>query len=527
MAVKPLAFSFGEVRRSADAPPEAPPRREQLWIAAHHPALALHAVDAQAYRDRRPTVVVEPLAGRLRVVASNEAARSRGVRRGLDLNAAFAFSGALRVLERSAHAERSLLEAAAALGQRFTPSVDLEPPEGVLLEVRASLALFGGLERLKASLGDTLERRVPGFRLCVAPTPLAALWIARGGGEDAASDRALSSSLSALPLGVTRWPDAVLERLEGMGLATIGECLRLPRGGFARRAGKKCLEDLDKALGKQADLRAGFEAPQHLGFEIDLADESASVPVLVGAVSRMIEHLTHELRVRQAQVRRVRLVFEHARLAPTMHRIELLESTCDRERLLELLNDRLERITLPAPATAVRLSAGPLEPAVLEARRLFKSESGVSGDDEAGVRLVERLRGRLGESAVRGLAAAADHRPECAWIETDSSDLLRARARARREAGTAFESARDLPVHGERPLWLVPAPEPLRCVGGRPRLGGDALRLLEGPERIESGWWDGEGIARDYYVAIGPDGERLWVFRDRADRRWYLHGRFG
>ena len=79
----------------------------------------------------------------------------------------------------------------------------------------------------------------------------------------------------------------------------------------------------------------------------------------------------------------------------------------------------------------------------------------------------------------------------------------------------------------ERPLWLSPAPQPLSCVDGKPHVDDGALRLLEGPERIESGWWDGEGVARDYFVALAPGGERLWVYRDRVSRHWYLHGAFG
>src|SRR5690606_14001068 len=436
-----LAFAFGDIRRCADAPPDPPSRREALWIAAHHPELALDAIDPTARRDRRPTVVVEAHGGQLRVVALNDAARSRGIRPGLDLSAAFAFSGALRVLERSPQAERSLLEDAAAAAGRFTPSVSLEPPESVLLEVRASLNLFGGLERLESLLGAALARRVTGFRLSAAPTPLAALWLARGGGGDAPSLRALPSRLGPLPLEVTRWPDAVLERLEGMGVATIGEVLRLPRDGFARRAGEACLDDLDKALGRRPDLRHGFEAPRHVGFEIDLADESTSVAVLVGAVTQMIEHLARELRTRHAQIRQMQLVFEHARRAPTVQRFEWLDGTCDRERLLDLLCDRLERLELPAPATAIRLSAGPLMPAILEAGRLFKGE-GPSGGGDAEVRLVERLRGRLGGPAVHGLAPAADHRPARAWIKTEASEVLRARARARRASPAALGSVR-------------------------------------------------------------------------------------
>jgi protein ImuB len=51
---------------------------------------------------------------------------------------------------------------------------------------------------------------------------------------------------------------------------------------------------------------------------------------------------------------------------------------------------------------------------------------------------------------------------------------------------------------------------------------------LGDPERIETGWWDGGNIERDYYVAVDIHGVRLWVFREReAPHRWFLQGVFG
>jgi protein ImuB len=83
-----------------------------------------------------------------------------------------------------------------------------------------------------------------------------------------------------------------------------------------------------------------------------------------------------------------------------------------------------------------------------------------------------------------------------------------------------------------RPLWLLAEPQPLDG-GDRPRYQG-ALELEEGPECIESGWWDGKDIARDYYIARNASGARLWVFRERRRRHdngvaggWFLHGVFG
>ena len=46
-------------------------------------------------------------------------------------------------------------------------------------------------------------------------------------------------------------------------------------------------------------------------------------------------------------------------------------------------------------------------------------------------------------------------------------------------------------------------------------------------ERIESGWWDGGDVSRDYFTASAARGEKLWVYRDRSTREWFLHGLFG
>ncbi|HEX6833679.1 MAG TPA: DNA polymerase Y family protein, partial [Rudaea sp.] len=71
-----------------------------------------------------------------------------------------------------------------------------------------------------------------------------------------------------------------------------------------------------------------------------------------------------------------------------------------------------------------------------------------------------------------------------------------------------------------RPLWLLaralPLPDTDPCI-------------LAGPERIETGWWDGEDTRRDYYIVQMRDGQRAWAFRERdedKDSGWMLHGWF-
>jgi protein ImuB len=54
--------------------------------------------------------------------------------------------------------------------------------------------------------------------------------------------------------------------------------------------------------------------------------------------------------------------------------------------------------------------------------------------------------------------------------------------------------------------------------------------LKDGPERIESGWWDDDDVRRDYFIAETARGEIVWLYRDHRygidDGEWFLHGLF-
>jgi protein ImuB len=172
---------------------------------------------------------------------------------------------------------------------------------------------------------------------------------------------------------------------------------------------------------------------------------------------------------------------------------------------------RLERLDLPAPVRTVALSAVDLRALVQDSGWLLApgphapAAPGLHPDPG----LIDRLRARLGRDSVRGLALAADHRPECAWRWCEPG-----------ERGTGIPRP-------DRPLWLLADPLPLERRDGRPWLAG-ALDLGDERERIDTGWWDDREVARDYFVATTERGERLWVYREIAGGGgWYLHGVFG
>ena len=404
--------------------------------------------------------------------------------------------------------------------RRITPLVSLEPPRALLLEVGGSLKLWGGIDAIKHALGKELEQRRLTAHLCTAPTALAALWLARGGQGDVLSGQQLAGRLGALPLAVTGWPDATQLLLEKMGIRMVGDCLRLPREGLARRLGKQYLDDLDKALG-QPDLRAEFRPEQRFSSIVEFQGEVAESEVIANAGRKLIGRLADALHEHQAQITGCQYEFHHLRRPATVTRINLVMPTYEAKKITDLFLSRLEILSLPAPVTALSLTTGRSEPMVVLNSALFPEFPAAAIGPlatNAGVvaglgELIARLRIRFDAEDVYGLALAEDHRPEAAWSRSQGVG-----------AGPAAAVA-DSPGYPRRPLWLLPTPVEVASVDG----GRKHLRLESGPERVEAGWWEGRDTSRDYYVASGSKGERLWVYRDRyCDRNgWYLHGIFG
>ncbi|MFM0319713.1 DNA polymerase Y family protein [Paraburkholderia nemoris] len=77
-----------------------------------------------------------------------------------------------------------------------------------------------------------------------------------------------------------------------------------------------------------------------------------------------------------------------------------------------------------------------------------------------------------------------------------------------------------------RPVWMLDKPLRLMMRDQRP-IYRRPLKMLTRTERIEAGWWDGNLVERDYYVAADDRGHMFWVYRERLGGEWYLQGLFG
>lgn len=495
---------------------------DRLWLCIHLPSLPLEAIMGTGSAD--PCAVTEEQQGLRRVLLVNAEAAAAGVRCGMSVNAALALLPSLYLEERDPARETEVLHALAARAERFTSFVSMEMPAVLLLEIAGSLRLFGGLAALRRVISDDLRQLGFTAALAIAPTPLAATWLARAGKRVCIREREnLAGALGDLPLGCLGWPDAITGSLQGMGITAVSDCLRLPREGFVRRFGAGCLLQLDRALGRLPDPRSAYRAAEVFCQDCELAEEQSDRELLLHACRKLLIELERFLLGRQLMVQRVRFSFFHLQLPATHLTVGCAQADRSIGHWCELLAIRFERLELPAAVIAIRLRGGKGLPLVASSGRLAFDGSGKQRREPLISHLVERLSARIGDESVHGIMTVAEHRPQHAW----------------RAAGFAAQPPRceaypllmkggiDHSLLSQRPLWMLPEPRPLVVEEGRPFYQG-RLQLLEGPERLETGWWDDDGIARDYFVAANPAGMQLWIFRDRdRESGWYLHGMFG
>jgi protein ImuB len=403
------------------------------------------------------------------------------------------------------------LERLAILAHDYTPRVSHEESDAVLLEVRGSFRLFGGAHALCRQILERSLQLSLHISWALAPTPLAALALARARQNViVASRERLVGLLSPLPVAVLRWPEATIERLESIGVRTLGALLRLPRAGFAQRFGQPALQMLDRLTGTVVDLRRPHRLRERFCVRGEPSFELQTDTVLLQHLTPLLAELERFLCLRQAGIEALQLRLRHRPpSADTRLTLRFAAAQWQADACRELLALQLSRKRLPAPVVAYELRSGAIRPRVTCSASLWRGNEQGAGVAAEVPALIERLRARLGDESVYGLCLVPEHRPERAWRIAEPH----APAKPGSVGATYNNTTR-------RPLWLLQQPRALPCALSQ-------LQLLEGPERIETGWWDGGEVARDYYIACNRDGSRLWIYRERsAPHAWYWHGVF-
>jgi protein ImuB len=466
-----------------------------LWLALYFPYFALElrqSLDA-------PLAIIEKHGSRRYLIAVNAAARAAKLHRGLDAATALARLPTLKLIERSKSAELHAMKAVAAWAEQYSSTVHFDERRWMLwFEVGASLAYFGGLDALRQHVDESIESLGYTAQQGIAPTVECAALLAVHPNSSAVQRKSeLIAAITPLPLRLLYLPSDTLEVLRGVGWQAIGDVLSIPRDQLVRRFGDDVTLYIQKLLGELPDPRKAYRAPATYRRRFDLADPIHVVEALLFPLRRLLGELQGYLRARDTALQRLTLELRHHKQPPTLLELRTTAPQRDSGRLLALLREQLDRTPFPDAVTELLLSVDQfvdLGDTQLDLFNTRPQKQNEWGD------LLDKLRARLGDQAVRRLGLRNDHRPEQAWCVMKQDDITK----------DAITLSADEP---ERPFWLLES-TPLRQLP----------RLLGKPERIESGWWTGNECRRDYYIAETEEGSRWWLYRDEKTKHWFLHG---
>jgi protein ImuB len=466
--------------------------------------------------------------------------------------------------------------------EQFSPLVGLDEgdePDGLRMDIRGLAKLFGGEPSLAGRVGEFFQQRGYQVRISVADTPSAAAALARWSDCEGVyaiappGDRAALANLSVAALmlpevGETGKGMGQAPLLQHLGIYRLGQLQDLPRGSLAARFGPQLLQRLDRITGAADEVIVACREPPDLTVQCAFEYPVTRLDAIEWTVQQLLSQLAPRLIARGLGVLQLecRLVCQNRQTREI--RIGLFQPTVDPEHLLALIRMQLERLKFSSEPVSdfhalgaiqeIRIAA--VSTAVREQRQSELFADAAPRDPANLALLIERLSNRLGRERVLRPRLRADAQIERAFEcepLTGASPALDAAGprRGSRRTGRASHPSRtsrgrmavgeatgpnasphpSVPGPMFRPLRLFDPPRPIDVLGialdGPPAKFFDRSQVYcvaryFGPERIETGWWRGPSVRRDYYRVETTSGNRLWLFRQLQDQQWFLHGEF-
>lgn len=499
--------------------------------------------------------------GAMRIMAVDELAEALGIAPGMALADARARLPDLQTTPYDPASDARWLEELADSCDRFTPSVAVDPPDGLTLDITGCAHLWGGEAGLMSALAAHLVQLGLTLRLALAETPDKARALARYGGEMLRVGRKLSPrnlneaglgyqsqprqtslqdartprDVMDLPIHALGMPDEKITALRRAGLRTLGDLAVRPRAPLAARFGKAMVAQLARILGEEDVRITPRRVPPDISVVHRFADPIGHSDTISATLQSLATAAVQQLAQRGKGGRAFALMLFRSDGQVQRLSIGTGQATRDPNLVLRLFQERIETLADPLDPgfgyDLIRLDIAETEP--LEADQLGLGERDTP--DRALNLLTDRLSVRLEAGRVRRFAAADSHIPECAGFTVPAAHPL-------------LPLAHHAPVSGEpplRPLHLMDPPQIVQVIAEVPdgpprrfrwRRQVHDITAYEGPERLSAEWWkrrDGAGLTRDYYRVEDNAGRRFWLFRhglygrEKDSPDWYLHGLFG
>ena len=426
-----------------------------------------------------------------------------------------------------AAADHEALTALAAWGNQFSPTVATEPPDSLYFDLAGVTHLYGDEPALAAHVAE--QFRAAGYRprLAIADTPSAA-WAAAHFAE--ASPAIIPArqyeTLLELPVAALRLPDAVLEKLDRLGIHRVRQLTELPRKSLPSRLGQGVLDRLDCLTGDQVETIRGYQPPPTFEQQWLLDQPTEHWATVKHVVDVLLRRLASQLQRHGRGASHLAVCFDCWEAPPVRIDIGLYRPSADASHFEHLAQMQLESAQVSAAVHCVTVVAD-------QTQSLRQRQHSLLAEDQADSRelagLVERLSSRLGADHVVRALLIDQWQPEQAF---EYQPLTSGRAGADSAGGTADSSVAE--AFAWCPLRMFFPPQPIEVTavipGGPPARfhyqGPQRIAHYWGPQRLETSWWRGPSIRRDYYRVETETASRFWLFRRLDDGQWFLHGSF-
>ncbi|MGF1908257.1 DNA polymerase Y family protein [Vibrio kasasachensis] len=469
----------------------------QLWLYLHFPTLQLDALFSEtslSHLAEQPIVIVD--GQHFQIVQANQHALKLGIQLGMGLGSASALCHELQVHPYQQKLEQQTLTDIAQWLYIVTSDIVLLPPQGILLKVSDMLCLYGGIDAYWKALSQHLDKLGYQYSFSTGFSPYSAILLAKSATMIISDDKdILMNTLRSFPLTRTELAPKQVAALLRVGVNTLDDLLHLPMAELARRFDIDLVNYVGRLLGQFKHPVDFYHPPEKFHSYLELLYEIENIQWLERPLKKLLERLELFLTLRNHVAYELDLQLHQRDNKANSIRFTSASGDYTAKQWLKLCQLTLESIKLDAPVQGLTLSimrGGQLD---ASSRDMFNGPQ----DMQSPLELIGLLQAKLGKDKVHKVTLSNDPRPEKATQLCDPSLVI----------SDQKQSARC------RPSFILPTPEPLQ----------DNISIVQGPERFVTGWWDGEEITRDYFIARSDKGRWLWVFRNQ-EKQWFLHGQF-
>jgi protein ImuB len=482
------------------------------WFCRRHPEL-LHI----------PFVLIASDHGRMIITAVNIIAHRQGIEVGMVLADARALIPCLKYFNDMPDLSQKLLKAIAEWCIRFSPSVTIDLPDGIIIDATGCIHLWNGEQFYLKSIVNRLNQFSYNIHAAMADTIGKAWAFAHFGNEGSIIDcKEFSNALFSLPPAALRLETETIERLDKLGLRQIRNIISMPRSVLRRRFGNHLLWRLDQAMGRQEEIIHPVQLTEPYCERLPCLEPIITAIGIEIALTRLLEVLCKRLQQDGKGIRKA--VFKAYRIDGKIEMIDIgtNRASFNVQHLFKLFEIKITSIEPALGIELFILEAPKVEDINSVQEKLWEARCGL--ENPKLIELLDRISNKIGTNNIYRYLPAEHHWPERSVKVATSLNEKKT---------TEWRTDKQRPIH------LLQNPELIRVTAPIPDYPPmlfqyknklHKVKKADGPERIEREWWIEEGQHRDYYAVEDEEGKRYWLFRSGhySDKnyQWFIHGFF-